>query len=234
MKKIQLFRFNKPQKENENAFEQSQPHSQYTFQLPEIQFSKIEQDTKTEDTHNRVTEENFQSFYAQGVQDGFEVVDVRHYYVPSRYDDILHPEVEQMMATPWVCDGRPVFGYTVTNVDSADERRRGSRDTYAHEFWIYDSEKGMPRKVDDIYPNGYRLNNADGKDVSVTEAVNQMKKFATAATYHPHVFMAPEFTEARNYVNGRFGLPPVTAKDYETYLRENIRRDGHGIIGQTR
>ena len=125
-----------------------------------------------------------------------------------------------MMATPWVCDGRPVFGYTVTNVDSADERRRGSRDTYAHEFWIYDSEKGMPRKLDDVYPNGYRLNNADGKDVSVTEAVNQMKKFATAATYHPHVFMAPEFTEARNYVNGRFGLPPVTAKDYETYLRE--------------
>ena len=159
---------------------------------------------------------NYAQVYKQGVADGFEIVDARQYYVQSMD---MRPDLEQMMMTPWTCGGRPVFGYTVTNVDLGDERRKGERETMTHEFWVYDAEKGMPRNLDDVYPNGYKLQDPSGKNVSFSEAFEQMGNFASAASYYPHVFMAPEFVEARNYLNGRMGLPPVMAKDYENYLK---------------
>ena len=158
---------------------------------------------------------NYAQVYKKGLEDGFEIVDARQYYVPELD---MRPDVEQMMSTPWTCGDRPVFGYTTTNVDLKDERLHGGRDTNTHEFWVYDAEKGMPRNLDDVYPNGYQLKDPNGQTVPMRKAMDQMGDFASAASYYPHVFMAPEFAEARNYLNARMNLPPVTAKDYGAYL----------------
>ena len=164
-----------------------------------------------------VSSKNYAKIYKQGIADGFSVIDARHYYVKEA-DSYMRPDLEQMLATPWVCDNVPVFGYTVTNVDAKRERECGYRETNLHEFWIYDTQKGCPRNLDDVHPEGYTLQDATGKPVDMDSARNRMGDFAAAASNYPHVFMASEYAESRNYLNARMGLPEVTAKDYAIYL----------------
>lgn len=165
-----------------------------------------------------VTSNNYSKVYRDGIASGFDIMDARQYYVKEMN---MRPDLEQMMSTPWQCDGSPVYGYTVTNVDLKDERKRGERETNTHEFWIYDDERGFPRNLDDVKPNGYTLvDMKTGQSVDFDTARERMGDFASAASYYPHVFMAAEYAEARNYLNARMGLGPVTDNDYLTYLKQ--------------
>ena len=130
----------------------------------------------------------------------------------------MSPDLEQMIAVPWKIEGLQVYGYAITRIGIAEEKELGYRQTHTHEFWIYDAEKG-PVNLGGLYPNGYQLTDNYGNTVYLNEAFEKLDEFASAASYFPHVFMAPEFAEARNYLNAGMGLPPVTAEDYKNYLK---------------
>ncbi len=162
------------------------------------------------------TKENYQVIYQNGLNKGFSVIDARQYY--ANKGELL-PELEQMIMTPWFINQNQVYGYVVTDIDSVGERRCGYRKTLAHEFWIFDARKGNPVNLNQLYPQGCQLSNRQGQIFPLNDAFAFLDEFAAAASYLPHVFMAPEFIEARNYLHGRMGLQPVNANDYINYLR---------------
>ena len=164
-----------------------------------------------------INKENYANYYQQGLSRGFDIVDVRQYYVQQ--GDMLLPDLEQMITTPWTCDGNPVSGYTITNIDVGAERRLGYREIRTHELWIFDPKQGIPVNLDELHPEGYYLHDAQGNLVTVDDAYMSIDEFSVAASYCFHVFMAPEFAECRNYLNSTMGLPPVTAEDYKNYLK---------------
>ena len=165
-----------------------------------------------------VTKENYQTYYEQYASRGFRVIDARQYYVKERN---MSPDLEQMIATTWSVSGLQVFGYTITHIGVAEERKLGYRETHTHEFWIYDAQNG-PVNLANVYPNGYQLTDSYGNALDPEDAYEILDVFATAASYYPHVFLAAEYAEARNYLNGMMNLPPVTSANYQEYL-EHIR-----------
>ena len=160
-----------------------------------------------------VTKDNYQSYYRQGIAQGFGIIDARQYYVVERN---MTPDLEQMMSTPWTFEGNYVYGYSITDVGVGNERKTGARNTHTVEFWTFNN--GNPVNLDGSYGGNYWLKDANGNSVSRNDAADYVSIFATAASYYPHVFMAPEFAEARNYLNARMELPPVNANDYRNYL----------------
>ena len=182
----------------------------------------------------KVTKDIFPGVYQQGLNEGFGIVDARQYYVR---DAFMRPELEQMVATPWIIGNDPVFGYAVTDIDIEHERLYGCHKTLAHEFWIFDARQGMPVNLAQLYPQGYQLSDRSGQMVALNDAFAVLDDFASAASFLPHVFMAEEFAEARNYLHGRMGLPPVTAADYRAYLEHietQLQNEDLTFVGKIR
>ena len=172
-----------------------------------------------------VNKENHDEIYRKGLAEGFIVTDaVQHYDYDNYSAGNLEPLLEQLLLTPWDCDGMPVYALAVTNIDYGKERSRGYRDTGNIEFWVYDEEQGSPVNLAALRPDGYRLTDSFGKTITASQAAIETAQFATASSYCFHVFTAREFFETRNYVNGRMGLPKATPKDYKNYLAEIERK----------
>ena len=180
-----------------------------------------------------VTKENYRGIYERFISSGFDVIDARQYYNQT---DNMKPEVEQLIRTPWTMDRLQVFCYAAADIDLVYERANGHRRILSHEFWIFDPKTGAPVNLDQIHPEGYALYDPYNR-ISREEAYETADEFAMAASYQPHVFMAAEFAEVRNYLNARMELPPVTKNDYLSYLKHmegEIQNGSNSFTGKIR
>ncbi len=161
-----------------------------------------------------VTQTNYEQYFKRGLAEGFDVIGAEQHYDTAAG---MTAKLEQLIYTPWTFNGIPVYCYSKTDVSSRGERENGYRRIETHEFWIYDNQ-GTPVSLEKAYPGGYDLTDRQGSRLSAGEAFSIIDDFIIAASYHPHVFLASEYAEARNYLNGRMGLAEVTPDDYKEYL----------------
>lgn len=165
----------------------------------------------------------YKEIFESGTKEGFNVTMARQYYQTdyrTQEPDPTRPMLEQMMETPYLYKDNPVFGYTVTDLSAKQSAVRGEnlRPTITHEFHILD-DQGTLHNVDDYIKSGETFkdkNTAD--DVTLSQAMDHMGKFASAASEYPHVFEYNEYMATRSYMNGRLGLAEPTPDDYSNYL----------------
>ncbi len=84
-----------------------------------------------------ITKDNCEQCFKQGLSQGFDVIDARQYYDTRNQ---MVTKLEQLIYTAWNINGAPVYGYSITDIDSINERKRGYRSIDSHEFWIYGAQ----------------------------------------------------------------------------------------------
>ena len=176
-----------------------------------------------------INKNNYMEAYSRFKNSGFIVVDARQYYVEGA--EMLEPELEQLTETSWKYNGNQIFVYSKTDISLLTERTRGTRLVKYYEYWMYDPNTGSPEMLD---TGSCSFADPYGNTINIAQAQETIGEFALASSYLPHVFMGPEFSEARNYINGRMGMPEVTKEDYYSYLDhiESQMKSGVEFVGK--
>lgn len=160
---------------------------------------------------------DFRKTYQDGKQNGFAVTDARQYYENDNEKDV---RVETWIQTPYFFEGEPVKAYGVVNIESWDLNRGRTSNTL--EFW----QNG--RNLEDVMEQSFgtrevQLQDANGKDLDMKDAYQQIGDFAKAASEYPHVFLYDEYVASRTPINERLKLDAPNEAMYEKYL-ESVER----------
>ena len=164
--------------------------------------------------------------YKADVARGFDVENMRAY----RHNGKDYLEVNSI--TPYKCDDKPVYGFTVVDMKSDIYLDEGERRNYnTCELWINDN--GTRRNLEDVYPDcNFEISQKDfdGNFVNIDAATarNEIGKFASNASHMSHVMVYEEYKALmsdnnKKLVDKGFVVDKPTEKQYETYLNVQKR-----------
>lgn len=163
---------------------------------------------------------------------GFSVSDVRE----TVFETSGTHNVETWVNTPYTYEGMPVKGFCYVPVGTPFERHinnttEGIRDYNTQELWV-----GRENMEDILAKRGLGsvhdviLQDKDGNEVKGVDALENVGKFASAASEYPHVFQYGEYMEVRTAISEKRGLPMPDEEGYNSYIESVVKQMESGDV----